>query len=76
MSASKLNAKDRKELEQLPARIEKLEAEQNALADQIGAPNFYQRDKATIDKVQKRAAAVADELALLYERWEALEALR
>jgi ATP-binding cassette subfamily F protein uup len=76
MSASKLNSKDKRELDSLPAKIEKLETEQTALAEQIGAPSFYQRSKDEIEKVQKRAALAASELAIVYARWEELEALR
>jgi ATP-binding cassette subfamily F protein uup len=76
MSSSKLNTKDKRELETLPVKIEKLEAEQTALADQIGSPTFYQGAKDEIEKVQKRAALVAAELNVAYQRWEELEALR
>jgi ATP-binding cassette subfamily F protein uup len=76
MSASKLSGKDKRELDFLPARIEKLEAEQTALAEQIGAPDFFQQPQDRTVQVQKRAAAVAAELAMVYARWEELEALR
>jgi ATP-binding cassette subfamily F protein uup len=75
-SAGKLNYKDKRELEALPAKIEKLEAEQTELSALIGDPNIYQRDKERALAVQARLSAVAGELAAAYARWEELEALR
>ncbi|MGH8506709.1 MAG: ATP-binding cassette domain-containing protein, partial [Stenotrophobium sp.] len=76
MSASRLGAKDKRELDTLPAKLEKLEAEQAALAAQMSAPDFFRQDSGATVTVQKRAAAVAAELAVAYVRWEELEALR
>ena len=71
-----LTAKEWRELEVLPAKIEKLETEQAVLAEQISAPDFYKQDKAAIDRVQAKVAAAAAELAKVYARWEELEARR
>ncbi|MGH8457556.1 MAG: ABC transporter ATP-binding protein, partial [Stenotrophobium sp.] len=76
MSASKLNAKDKRELDTLPAKLEKLEAEQARLTAQFAAPDFYAGDKLKIADVQKRLGVVEQELAVVYVRWEELEALR
>ncbi|SHG79958.1 ATP-binding cassette, subfamily F, uup [Hydrocarboniphaga daqingensis] len=74
--ARALNAKERRELEELPARIEKLEAEQATLADELSAPGFYDRPKDQVLKVQKRLDELARTLATAYARWEELEALK
>ncbi|PKM44812.1 MAG: ABC transporter ATP-binding protein [Gammaproteobacteria bacterium HGW-Gammaproteobacteria-1] len=71
---AKMGYKEQRELETLPQRIEALEAEQQALHQAMSAPDFYQRDKAAIAAAQDRLAALEDELAAAYERWEMLEA--
>jgi ATP-binding cassette subfamily F protein uup len=71
---AKMSYKEQRELETLPQRIEALEAEQQALHDAMGAADFYQQDKAAIGAAQDRLAALEDELAAAYERWEMLEA--
>jgi ATP-binding cassette subfamily F protein uup len=76
MSASKLGSQDKRELDSLPKKIEKLESEQTELTTQVSAPGFYQQDKAKTVAMQQRLAAVAAELSAAYMRWEELEALR
>jgi ATP-binding cassette subfamily F protein uup len=74
--AAKLSYKERRELEALPEKIEKLEAEQAQLSELIGDPTVYQRDKDSAMAAQTRLAEIERELAKAYARWEALEALR
>jgi ATP-binding cassette subfamily F protein uup len=71
----KLNYKEKRELEALPARIESLETERKALHDAMGDPSFYQRDRAEIAKATTRLEELESELAIVYERWEELESL-
>jgi ATP-binding cassette subfamily F protein uup len=71
-----LDARQRRELDALPARIEKLEGEQTALAEQMNAAGFYDSPRAVIDKVEARLGSLQSELATAYARWEQLEALR
>jgi len=71
-----LNTKQRRELDALPRKIETLEAEQTQLSEQMTAADFYQQPREAIAAVEQRLATLADELATLYARWEALEALR
>jgi len=71
---AKLSYKEQRELETLPQRIEALEAEQRTLHGTMGAPDFYQQDKAAITAAQERLAALEEELSVAYERWEMLEA--
>jgi ATPase components of ABC transporters with duplicated ATPase domains len=71
---AKMSYKEQRELETLPQRIEALEAEQQALHQTMSDPDFYQQDKAAVTAMQDRLAALEDELAAAYERWEMLEA--
>ncbi len=73
---NKLSYKDQRELEQLPLRIETLEAEQETLQRRMADPALYQGDGAEVSATKARLDAIDGELATLYARWEALEALR
>jgi ATP-binding cassette subfamily F protein uup len=70
----KLSYKDQRELELLPARIESLETEivsaQQAMAD----PALYQQGGEKLAELKARLEQLEGELAVAYERWEALEA--
>jgi ATP-binding cassette subfamily F protein uup len=70
----KLSYKEQKELDELPAQLEALEAEQSALQLEINEPSFYQQDKATIEQTLQRLEAVGQQLDDCFQRWEALEA--
>ncbi|HEY0975531.1 MAG TPA: ATP-binding cassette domain-containing protein [Solimonas sp.] len=76
VSASRLDTKDRRELEKLPGRIEKMEAERNTLVAQMGAEDFYRQTREQQMAVERRLAALDKDLATAYARWEELEALR
>ena len=56
------------------AKIEKLEAEQQKLYLLMGDPSFYQKDPGEVSKTSAQADALAQKLAVLYARWEELEA--
>jgi ATP-binding cassette subfamily F protein uup len=72
----KLSYKEQKELESLPANIEKLEADIAALNADMGKPEFYQQAKDAITQSQARLAGLEQALETAYARWEELEALR
>lgn len=72
-SKQKLSYKDQKELEDLPKRIEQLEAEQAALQTQTTHPDFYQQDAATITKAMEQLQELTLTLEKVYERWNELE---
>jgi ATP-binding cassette subfamily F protein uup len=63
----------KKELAELPQRIEKLEADIHSLTVEIAAPAFYQQDSAEITQVVNRLKDMQDELTQAYHRWEELE---
>lgn len=69
----KLSYKDQRELEQLPARLEKLEAEMAALQEAMGTAEFYQQDSATITAKQAELAQLEAEFEQAFARWEELE---
>ncbi|MGB1560083.1 MAG: ATP-binding cassette domain-containing protein [Sinimarinibacterium flocculans] len=71
-----LDARQRRELDALPRRIEKLEDEQAGLAARMNAPDFYAGERAAIAQVEARLLEIERELATAYARWESLEALR
>ncbi len=70
----KLSYKDQRELEQLPSRIEALEAELVELHQRLSDPAFYQQPHGIAD-ASARLQQVEAELAEAYARWETLESL-
>jgi ATP-binding cassette subfamily F protein uup len=72
----KLSYKEQRELEALPLRIEALEGEQQALYDAVSDPDFYKKEKVEITAIRSRLESVETEIALAYNRWEALEKYR
>jgi ATP-binding cassette subfamily F protein uup len=69
----KLGFKEQRELQELPVRIEALEAQQAALAATMNGPDYYRQDPRVLRDDQERAQAIEAELLVLLERWEALE---
>ena len=69
----KLGFKEARELEQLPARIEALEAQQAAMTAEMGAPAFFQRDGAALAAHGEALARVQAELEEAYRRWGELD---
>lgn len=72
----KLSFKEERELERLPAEIEKLEAEQDALYTLLADIHFYEKDPKEIAQTKARLETVEDELLRALERWEYLEGSR
>jgi ATP-binding cassette subfamily F protein uup len=64
-----------RELAELPGKIERLEAEQHALAAVMAETDFYQRENSIITQTIYRLKELDDELAEAYRRWEELEKL-
>ncbi len=75
-AGKKLSYKDQRELDELPARIEKLEAEQAEVQARLADPGLYKRDPATSKALSTRLSEIEKELAAGYARWESLEAQR
>ena len=71
----KLSFKDQRELEQLPVEIEKLEAEQTQLSDQLADGSWFVKDAVGATAASERLAEIEELLLEKLERWEALESL-
>jgi ATP-binding cassette subfamily F protein uup len=70
----KLSYKEQRELDELPSRIEALEAEQKQLAAFLAEPESYVKEATRVAQAQKRHADIDDQLLKALERWEALGA--
>ena len=70
--AKKLSYKEQRELAELPARIEALEAEQKDLGAILASAELYAEDPPRAEAAQMRYAQIDDELLAALERWEAL----
>ncbi|MDH5611029.1 MAG: ATP-binding cassette domain-containing protein [Gammaproteobacteria bacterium] len=73
-SKKKLSYKDQHEIDELPLKIEKLEAALESVHAQMAAPDFFQQDKNEILKVQNLLKETEQALEASYRRWEELEA--
>ncbi len=74
--AKKFSQKERKELEELPSIIEKMDAELLKLTNRLASPELYQKTPAEIPKIQKEIGAWEHQISLSYSRWEELEEVR
>ena len=68
----KLSYKEQRELDELPARIEALEAEQNAVAARLASSDLYVKEPHLVGELNARHEAIEQELMQALERWEAL----
>ena len=69
----KLGYKDQRELDALPARIERLEADIAARTEAMQESAFYTQDAAARQRATAELAAFQAELDAAYARWEALD---
>ena len=69
----KLSYKEQRELDDLPQRIEQLEAEQKSLGVLLADAQIYRSDADRAALAQARYAAIDTELTRALERWEALD---
>tara|TARA_B110000503_G_scaffold92781_1_gene139845 strand:- start:1171 stop:3063 length:1893 start_codon:yes stop_codon:yes gene_type:complete len=70
---SKLSYRLQRELDGLPAVIEKLEQRQQALESAMAKDDFYQQDHAKVQKALDELAAVQSEMETTFERWSVIE---
>lgn len=73
--APKLSYQQKRELAELPERIESLEIQLTELQTLISAPEFYQNETEKINETLARIKAIEDKLQTAYDRWESLEEL-
>ncbi|EFF85825.1 ABC transporter, ATP-binding protein [Acinetobacter sp. SH024] len=69
----KLSYKDQRELEQLPAEIEKLEVEQAELSDKLADGSWFVSNADEATKASQRLAEIEEVLLEKLERWDELE---
>lgn len=72
----KLTNKERRELDELPAKIEALEAEQAKLGAKMADPVFYQKERSAAAAVKAQLDDLERRHAVAFSRWEELEAIR
>lgn len=71
----RLGFNEKRELEALPALIERLEDERAAIEMSMGQSDFYLQDGAIISEFGSRLKKLQEEISVAYARWEALEAM-
>ncbi|WP_111414713.1 ATP-binding cassette domain-containing protein [Billgrantia lactosivorans] len=72
---AKLSYKLQRELDALPAEIERLEAELAEFEARVGDPAFYQQDAGSVSETLQAMSDKQAELDATMERWMELEAL-
>jgi ATP-binding cassette subfamily F protein uup len=73
VAPKKLSFKEKRELEELPKRIEALEAEEQQLNARVASAGFYKEGAEAIAATMARIEAIAKELGATYARWHELE---
>jgi ABC transport system ATP-binding/permease protein len=71
----KLSFKEQRELESLPADIEKLEREQLELTEKSYSPDYHKAGAEQMRRDRERATELAELISSSMERWETLEAI-
>jgi ABC transport system ATP-binding/permease protein len=69
----KLSFKERREMEDLPRRIERMEAELEGLHTRIASPEFYKESADAIARALARVDELKDSLHDAYDRWNDLD---
>ncbi|MCK8122532.1 ABC transporter ATP-binding protein [Pseudoalteromonas sp. 2CM32C] len=73
---NKLSYKLKLELEQLPNKMEQLEADVEAQQNVVGDPDFFKQDSDITTKALNHLAQLESDLEAAFERWEELEELQ
>ncbi|RXJ74302.1 ABC transporter ATP-binding protein [Veronia nyctiphanis] len=74
--AKKLSYKLRRELEELPQKLESLELEVEKLQGEVNDPEFFQKSSEDTAPILQRLSDAESELESAFERWEELESLQ
>ncbi|HHO76264.1 MAG TPA: ATP-binding cassette domain-containing protein [Deltaproteobacteria bacterium] len=73
---TRLSYKESRDLEELPARIEKMEQARSILSTTLGDPEFHVRNDAkTVIETNERLETLITEIDSAYQRWDELEKL-
>ncbi|WP_031520153.1 ABC transporter ATP-binding protein [Siccibacter colletis] len=75
-SSNKLSYNMQRELDQLPQRLETLEAELDTLQSQVSDPSFFSQSHDVTQAMLDKLAATEAELEAAFARWEELESLK
>ncbi|HFQ5085673.1 TPA: ABC transporter ATP-binding protein [Vibrio vulnificus] len=75
-TSKKLSYKLQRELEALPAKLEQLEVDIEALQEQVNSAEFFAQPVETTQPVLEQLAALEQDLEIAFERWEELEAMQ
>lgn len=70
---TRMNYRDRRELEELPQRIEQLEQEIGQLQEKLADPELYRERPEEVSQASGQLEALEQELEAAFERWESLE---
>jgi ATP-binding cassette subfamily F protein uup len=73
-STKKRSYKAQRELDMLPAEIERLETTIGEISEQMNQADFYQAERSVTAAVEKNLGDLQQQLNHCYERWEELEA--
>jgi ATP-binding cassette subfamily F protein uup len=68
-----LSYQEKRDLEALPALIERLESESAKMHAEMADPDFYKQPAAKISSQHARLSKLEGELAVAFRRWEDLE---
>jgi ATP-binding cassette subfamily F protein uup len=68
--------REQRELEELPAQIEKMETEVSALNEKMWDPELYKKEPGKLPILKAELAELEEKIKLGYARWEELEAKR
>lgn len=74
VKAKKRSFKDQHELDTLPKKIEKLEADIETMHQEMANPDFFKQPGNVLAAAQSKLQQLEQQLAASYQRWEALEA--
>jgi ATP-binding cassette subfamily F protein uup len=69
----KLSFQETKELEELPAKIETLEAEQSDINVRLADATIYRDQPEEVKSLQRRLVDLEQQLTAALQRWESLE---
>lgn len=70
---TKLSYKEQRELAELPDKIEKLEARQAQITENLATPEFYKEHQNDVANLNQELLQIEKELEQCYERWDQLE---
>ena len=75
LTLRKRSYKERRELDALPEKIQRLEAEQSALQAALSDPQLFRQNPVEAAAALERLQGLTQEVEAAYARWDALESL-